>query len=624
MKKRVVLTERYTLENKRIGDEAMKNRNQVGKMISYERNRAGMTVDELCRGLCSRTFLQRVESGERACEKILADALLQRVGVSADKFVYMINPEEQDWLVLREELIAAVESGVEKDALPLMESYRKLTTGKSKLHRQLLLLFEVVLSWKNNGDRAVMREKLQAAWHITMERTAMEEIVGEKLTLTEFVLAMMYIRILEEQDCIEEAVTGYRRLLAYLDGSSDEEDRVKLYPQIAYRLVLLLLKKNQVSEVVAIAERTIDLLKIRGRLFYLRQFLEIIVEYGEAEEEEKRKITDICVSLKWLYEKYGVEEETWIWEIPFGMAEVELCGNLIRSRRKALGMSQEALAEGICDPVSISRIECGKVAPKRQIFQMLMERIGMTGGSFETVVQVEGPELFDLAIQISVLLDHSKGAEAEPLIARLEQQTKRADKFSKQYLLSMKALSLYSQRKISAEEHAKLQEEALYLTLPRIGMEKLEEWSFSSQEVNIINLLSYSYGKMGREEDIIRLLQMVQKQYERKPFGLIHYVSGYELTMRNLGNILGNVGRYEEAIAAADRGIRLGLQAGRGNILSTTLYDYGWDMEQMWVTGQHTKEESLPYVKASYALNLLFGRKQDCDFLRTHMEENYS
>ncbi|MGN1148097.1 MAG: hypothetical protein ACI4TB_06715, partial [Lachnospiraceae bacterium] len=209
----------------------MKNRNQVGKMISYERSRAGMTVDELCRGLCSRTFLQRVESGERACEKILADALLQRAGVSADKFVYMINPEEQDWLVLREKLIAAVESGVEKDALPLMESYRKLTMGKSKLHRQLLLLFEVVLSWKNNGDRAIMQEKLQEAWHITMEGTAMEEIVGEKLTLTEFVLAMMHERLLEEQGCVEEAVTGYRRLLAYLDGSSDEEDRVKLYPQ---------------------------------------------------------------------------------------------------------------------------------------------------------------------------------------------------------------------------------------------------------------------------------------------------------------------------------------------------------------------------------------------------------
>lgn len=599
----------------------MKKMNQVGKMISYERNRAGMTAEELCRGLCSRTFLQRVESGERSCEKILADALLQRAGVSADKFVYMINPEEQDWLVLREKLIAAVESGVEETALPLMENYRKMTAGKSILHKRILLLLQVILSWKNNGDKAIMQDMLQEAWQITMADASMEEIAGRNLTLTEFVLVMMHYRIREEQGCIGEAVNGYDRLLSYLEGCTDEEDSIKLYPQIAYRQVKLLLQVAGKEEALALAEKSITLLKNRGRLFYLRQFLEVKDACGEMEDKERAELRDTCASLKWLYEKYGVEEEVWIWNIPFGMAEVELCGNLIRSRRTALGMSQEALAEGICDPVSISRIECGRVTPKRQIFQLLMERIGMTGGSFETVVQVERPELLELAVQISVLLSHSKGAEAEPLIEKLEQQTKRADRFSRQYLLFVKALALFDQQKITVEEHARLQEEALYLTLPRISMDKLAEWSFSRQEVSIINALSYSYGKLGKKEEIISLLTMVQKQYERKPFDLMHYVAGYELTMRNLGNHLGNAGRYEEAIEAAQKGIRIGLQAGRGAVLIAALYDCGWDMEQMWETGQFTQKESLPYVKASYSLSFIFSQKKYQEFLYEQLQK---
>ena len=603
--------------------EATKERNQVGKLIQYERKRAGLSLDELCRGLCTHTFLMRVEKGERACEKILADALLQRVGVSADKFVYMINPEEQDWLILREKLIAAVDRGNEEEAFPLMESYRKMTEKKSKLHVQRLLLFQVVLGWKNGRDTVKMLQSLQDAWEITMSGIPMEELEDQRLTLTEFVLAMMYARILEERGNFAKAEAGYEKLLCHLEDYTDEEDSVKLYPQIAFQLAGLYLKKGRKDDAVLLAEKSVALLKVRGRLFYLRQFLEIISTYGALTEDEKAEMQEICASLKWLYATYRVPEEVWVWNVSFGMGAVELCGNLIRSRREALGMTQEKLAEGICDPVSVSRIERNEVAPKRQIFKLLMERVGMTGGSFETVAQVEKPELLDLAVEISIQLSHSRGKEAEMLIEKLAGKMDYTDKFSRQFLLHTKALALFNQKKISAQEHAEMQKEALYLTMPQLPLERLEKWCFSNREISIINTLSYSYDRMGQRDEIINLLQIVQKQLENKPFSLEHYVAGYELTMRNLGNVLGNAGRYEEAIEAAEKGIRQGLESGRGAILSLSLYDCGWDMEQLWQSGRYTKEESLHYVKACYALELLFCRPEDSDFTRRHIKQYY-
>lgn len=606
----------------------MKRNNHIGKLIGYERTKAGLGMDALCRGLCSRSFLVRVENGARNCEKILTDALLQRAGVSADKFVYMINTEEQDWLLLREKLISAVDAGDEKRAAPLMEQYHEMTENHCKLHRQLLLLLKVILSWKNNGNKAEMQSRLREAWRITMTGIAMEKIPdvhaeNKHLTLTEFVLVMMHYRILEEQNKIKEAAEGYKKLLRYLEISSDEEDRVKLYPQIAYRLAKIYLEQKQVTEAVALAEKAIELLKVRGRLFYLRQFLEILCTYKELEAEEKSELEEIIASLKWLYKRYEVEEEPWTWSIPFGMAEVELGGNLIRARRKVLGLSQEELSEGICDPVSISRIECCKVAPKREIYRKLLERVGMTGSRFENVVQMEQPELMELAVRIGILLSHTKGEEAEPLIAELEQKMKHAGKFARQYLLNVKAIALYDQEKITAEEHAAMQEEALYMTLPRVGLDKLAEWSFSRLEINIINMLSYSCEATGKVEEMIELLQIIRKQYETKPFSLQHYVAGYEVTMRNLGNLLGNAGRYEEAIEVADKGILLGLQAGRGATLSTALYDIGWDMEQLWAGGKYTKKESLPYVKASYALHLMIDRQFAQNFIKEHIRKLY-
>ena len=157
-----------------------KKSNQIGKLIGYERVSAGIDMDDLCKGLCSRTFLVRVEAGERACEKILADALLQRAGVSADKFVYMINPEEQDWLLLREQLTLAVEAGDIKAAKPLIVRYRRMTEKRSKLHKQLLLLLQVILSWKNDGDKDEMQQMLREAWRITVPGATMDEIRNPK------------------------------------------------------------------------------------------------------------------------------------------------------------------------------------------------------------------------------------------------------------------------------------------------------------------------------------------------------------------------------------------------------------------------------------------------------------
>ena len=603
--------------------------NQIGKLIGYERMRAGIIEDDLCKGLCSRSFLGRVEAGERDCEKILADALLQRAGVSADKFVYMINPEEQDWLLLRENLILAVESGDMKVAAPLMVRYRRKTEKRSRLHRQLLLLLQVILEWKNGGNKEEMQQKLKEAWRITVPDATMDEIRNPKaanpyLTLTELVLVMMRYRIMEEQGKTVQAAVGYEKLLRHMEQFTDEEDRVKLYPQIAYRLAGIRLKEDMVQPALEVAQKAIELLKVRGRLFYLRQLLEIVCEYGEMETAEKAELEEIITSLKWLYTQYGVNDEPWIWNIPFGMAEVELAGNLIKSRRKVLGLSQEKLSEDICSSVSLSRIECGKVAPKRECFAKLMERVGMTGSRFENVVQMEQPELMELAVRISVLLSHSKGEEAEPLIQELEKRVKNPDKFTKQYLLNVKAVALYCQKKISTEQYISMQEEALYLTLPNVSLEKLKMWNFSRQEVNIINTVSSASAKAGKEYEIESLLQMVRVQYEDKDFTLEHYVAGYELTMRNLGSVLGNLGKYEEAIIMADKGIKLGLCAGRGAVLSTTLYDRGWDMEQMWKKGKYEKKESLQYVKASYGLNLLFDMQLAKGFLREHIERLYT
>ena len=57
-------------------------KNEYGRIIAYERKRTKLSVTQICEGICERSYMQRIESGERFCDKMLADALLQRLGVA--------------------------------------------------------------------------------------------------------------------------------------------------------------------------------------------------------------------------------------------------------------------------------------------------------------------------------------------------------------------------------------------------------------------------------------------------------------------------------------------------------------------------------------------------------------
>ena len=71
-------------------------------------------------------------------------------------------------------------------------------------------------------------------------------------------------------------------------------------------------------------------------------------------------------------------------------------------------MSQEELAEGICDPVTVSRIECGRSAPKRKTFVGLMQKVGLTGSEHETDMPMNQPELWKLETEIHRLLNQAR------------------------------------------------------------------------------------------------------------------------------------------------------------------------------------------------------------------------
>ena len=81
------------------------------------------------------------------------------------------------------------------------------------------------------------------------------------------------------------------------------------------------------------------------------------------------------------------------------MKEVFL-GEVIRQRRLELGLTQEELCEGICEPMTISRFENGRQTPSRNRIKALLQRLGLPDDRFFGLLSTKEVQISNLENEI--------------------------------------------------------------------------------------------------------------------------------------------------------------------------------------------------------------------------------
>ena len=306
----------------------MERENDYGKIITYEQKHSSITTHQLCEGLCSKETLRKIKKEERICDKILADALFQRLGISMDKFSYLIRQEEWSEIQIREEIVFLVDTNQKERAKQILEKYKLLTKEKHVLFLQFYELANAILEWKNGEKIEKIQKRIQKAWYLTKKEKVFQIEQGECYSFFEIALIMLRIRLLEEEKKTEDIIEHYQKLLIYLENHVSEQDRVKWYPQIAFQQIKLLRKKERLQQAIKIAEKSLRLLKDQASSYYL---LEILEEYKKLlkisfllreeplSSEIEIRILDIdfiCNHLRWLYQEYKVKSRCAFWRKP--------------------------------------------------------------------------------------------------------------------------------------------------------------------------------------------------------------------------------------------------------------------------------------------------------------------
>lgn len=149
-------------------------------------------------------------------------------------------------------------------------------------------------------------------------------------------------------------------------------------------------------------------------------------------------------------------------------------GEYIKQRRLDLGLTQEQLCDGICEPVTLSRLENGKQTPSRNRINALLQRLGLPDDRYFALLSKNELEMEALQKEIVACNATEKVPEGFEKLAQFEKLADPDDQIAQQFALRSRVLLGRLDGRYTPLEQIDLLMQAIQLTVPRFDLESIE------------------------------------------------------------------------------------------------------------------------------------------------------
>lgn len=192
-------------------------------------------------------------------------------------------------------------------------------------------------------------------------------------------------------------------------------------------------------------------------------------------------------------------------------------GEYIKQRRLDLGLTQEQLCDGICEPVTLSRLENGKQTPSRNRINALLQRLGLPDDRYFALLSKNELEMEALQKEIVACNATEKVPEGFEKLAQFEKLADPDDQIAQQFALRSRVLLGRLDGRYTPLEQIDLLMQAIQLTVPRFDLESIESFLYTRDEITIINQIGLAYSDAGQNKKAAEIYYQLLK-YVRKHF----------------------------------------------------------------------------------------------------------
>lgn len=570
-------------------------------LIRKAREIQGITLEALCKDLCSFSMMGKIERGERLAGKELRDRILARLGVCSDGYENFLF--YKDYLVWKrkQHIVNAIEKSDFETAEKELAIYEK-KKGAYNLEKQFCMVMRAQIMQKRHEDPAAIAKLYEKAVKLTVSDIDDVSIKELCLSVQELDMILEY-----ERHCRPECLASRcEEILAYISSEVfDTYSYVKIYPKVIYYLYLSTADSDRDwNRLLRLSNQGIEQLRTTGRMYYLWELIEIRREGlmrlrdGIEEDEDGRKrealqnvintMTDWLDALDFVHNLCGTHRKMETSCYLYQQKEAYCISDVIRRRREMLGITKKALCEGICSEKTIGRLEAHKTKPQIEIVRLLFEKLNLSGEYQRAQIVSTDVKASVIAGEIGVYANKGDYKRVEALLEELEQYISLENPINRQYKEWIETRIKSGSGKMSKEEVIQRFREILEDTIPYEAVLGEGEKYLTNVEIQCLLKIAICGGKSKDNLEFDVLLKLCE-QLEIDE-GILEHIAVWETIMTHVANIYGDREEYDESDAVSIRTIKECVHCYRMRLLDMHLYINVWNYRER-------KKKNIPVLK---------------------------
>lgn len=623
----------------------------MGRLIAGARKKKNISLEELSQGVMSAEDLNFIEKDDEYADKTTWDFLLGRLGISPLIYECYVEQEEYDLFKARKEM-CEISNQIMSNGLMSNERLRSKNTAQLKLladqlekrsQKYAALLNNVknitaaihqiflanmkgyVILAKQRGELCkadALKLHMESEWKRIYSSDAVSWIqkphnvlmaVYEQEML--FLLAQGY----EENGEIEKAIQILTWLWEQRKRGGDPEENTRVLSFAAWKLATLEWNINRQEKAMEICQEAIDRSiqaeSFRGLLPLLKQrlFFEKKLKCSQEEWDEQEKT---IVMIDELFAEFQVN--------PYGLfalttfENARIADEIIRIRRKEQNLTQTKLSEGILEPESYSRFECGKRKLRWKKKKKLLERLGERGNKVTLLLESDDPDVVEEYQRIQDSSYREKYDLLKEKIYDLKGKLDKTSKINRQFILHMqnnidvRFFQILERKQIKMKRQKEIKE-----TASKFDTVSIQEHGWSRTEIAIIKNIANAYRDDKKVEIAISILRKAIESFDKETIGQESACLGKQLLWETLATYLGDVEKYEDAIFYAKKGMKKILESGSAKGISGELYEIAWNERERKAKPEIYQKKYFQALK----FTILFQEREFIIFLKQREQE---
>lgn len=623
----------------------------MGRLIAGARKKKNISLEELSQGVMSAEDLNFIEKDDEYADKTTWDFLLGRLGISPLIYECYVEQEEYDLFKARKEM-REISNQIMSNGLMSNERLRSKNTAQLKLladqlekrsQKYAALLNNVknitaaihqiflanmkgyVILAKQRGELCkadALKLHMESEWKRIYSSDAVSWIqkphnvlmaVYEQEML--FLLAQGY----EENGEIEKAIQILTWLWEQRKRGGDPEENTRVLSFAAWKLATLEWNINRQEKAMEICQEAIDRSiqaeSFRGLLPLLKQrlFFEKKLKCSQEEWDEQEKT---IVMIDELFAEFQVN--------PYGLfalttfENARIADEIIRIRRKEQNLTQTKFSEGILEPESYSRFECGKRKLRWKKKKKLLERLGERGNKVTLLLESDDPDVVEEYQRIQDSSYREKYDLLKEKIYDLKGKLDKTSKINRQFILHMqnnidvRFFQILERKQIKMKRQKEIKE-----TASKFDTVSIQEHGWSRTEIAIIKNIANAYRDDKKVEIAISILRKAIESFDKETIGQESACLGKQLLWETLATYLGDVEKYEDAIFYAKKGMKKILESGSAKGISGELYEIAWNERERKAKPEIYQKKYFQALK----FTILFQEREFIIFLKQREQE---